>query len=179
MPVFHGLDKALRWQRLQLRRKQREVAQAAGITQAMLCSYEQGKRQPSLRTLEKILDTLEVDLPRLFQVLEVVRDSSAIADDSPPPGVRPPSAPPEPSRGHTRAANTGTTPASGSVDPNSPMVDLYSTLGTAHRLPAEQEQALSQMLQGFVSWLRILHRAAATPSPTPHSDILRTSENGK
>jgi transcriptional regulator with XRE-family HTH domain len=162
MPVFHGLDKALRWLRMQQRRKQREVAQAAGITQAMLCSYEQGKRHPSLRTLEKILDTLEVDLPRLSEVLNAVRQDPT-RRIAPPPEPQAPQAAATPPR--RPGAGTGS-----AAQPTSAGVDLYATLGVTEPLPPEQEVALRQMMQGFVTWLRLLHSAAATLPPSGPPD---------
>ncbi len=174
MPIFHGLDRALRWLRLQHRRKQCEVARTAGITQAMLCSYEQGKRQPSLRTLDKILDALGVDLPDLFQVLEAVRQQPEASEEieleassSLGKGV-----PPRPA---TKAAPSAPPSSGRKASQEEATLDLYSWLDLAHRLPTEQEQALSQMLQGFLTWLRLLHTTAATRPTTSTNDLTRTS----
>jgi transcriptional regulator with XRE-family HTH domain len=150
MPVFQGLDKALRWLRLQAHRKQRDVAQAAGITQAMLCSYEQGKRVPSLPSLEKILDTLGADLGRLAEVMALV------ADEPLPPMRRPP--PPAPPLPDATAEILGA---------GRGRVDVSAFLGLAGALSPEKEAALQQILDGVCQWLRIL--IAATPDPPAHA----------
>lgn len=168
MTIFHDLDRALRWLRLQHRRKQCEVAQAAGITQAMLCSYEKGKRQPSLRTLEKILDSLGVDLPGLFRVLETVREQPVASDES---EFRAPStAHAGQPRSMGKAADPLAPARSASACQTESEIDLHRWLGLSHRLPVEQEEALSQMLEGFLTWLRLLHAAAATANSAVSSD---------
>lgn len=55
MRTFQELPKALLWLRLNAHRRQYEVARAAGLTQAMLCSYERGTRVPSLPSLGRLL----------------------------------------------------------------------------------------------------------------------------
>ncbi|HEX4956300.1 MAG TPA: helix-turn-helix transcriptional regulator [Thermoanaerobaculia bacterium] len=72
MSTFQGLHKALRWLRLSHQLKQRDVARSAGITQAMLCSYEQGKRAPSVESLGRVLNALGVDLAELARALALV-----------------------------------------------------------------------------------------------------------
>lgn len=137
MPSFQGLHKALRWLRLQANRKQREVAEAAGITQAMLCSYEQGKRTPSLQSLEKILDSLGADLAQLSDALALVNNRSPRSLAPPRPEVEPPSA-----------------------------IDLQQLLGADEPLSANEEEALREVVGSFTRWLRILRsstlRSAAT-----------------
>src|SRR5579872_5495030 len=59
MSIFNGLGRALRWLRDRQGKRQYQVADAAGITKAMLSAYETGKQKPSLDTLEKILVSLE------------------------------------------------------------------------------------------------------------------------
>ncbi len=171
MSTFDGLDKALRWLRLQHRRKQCEVAQAAGITQAMLCSYEQGKRQPSLRTLGKILAALGADLPDLFRVLEAVRQGPVAKEETGIPRGSASRCPP-PADGITAVKPVKPSVRPGlpplvplQSDPLPPPVaafDLQQWLDISHRLPAEQEMALSQMVQGFRTWMRLLHATATT-----------------
>lgn len=73
MTTFQDLPKALVWLRLHSRRRQNEVAHAAGLTQAMLCAYERGTREPSLRSLGRLLAALGTsveDLGRLLAKLE-------------------------------------------------------------------------------------------------------------
>ncbi len=78
MSTFQGLHKALRWLRLSQQLKQRDVARSAGITQAMLCSYEQGKRAPSVESLGRVLDALGVDLAKLARALSAVNREAAV-----------------------------------------------------------------------------------------------------
>ena len=59
MPIFDGLGRSLRWLRERQVKRQYQVAAGAGITKAMLSAYETGKQNPSLDTLEKILDAAE------------------------------------------------------------------------------------------------------------------------
>ncbi len=70
---FRDLPKALLWLRLDARRKQREVAESAGVTQAMLCSYEKGARVPTLKSLVRTLDALGVGFEDLGRVLRLVQ----------------------------------------------------------------------------------------------------------
>jgi transcriptional regulator with XRE-family HTH domain len=146
MPSFQGLHKALRWLRLQANRKQREVAEAAGITQAMLCSYEQGKRTPSLQSLEKILDSLDADLTQLSDALALVNNRSPRPAPSPRPEVEPTSS-----------------------------IDLQRLLGAEQPLAADEEEALREVVGSFTRWLSILRsstlRSAATDPGTTDGDV--------
>ena len=74
MSIFNGLGRALRWLRDRQGKRQYQVADAAGITKAMLSAYETGKQKPSLDTLEKILDALECDLNDLHNALQIVNE---------------------------------------------------------------------------------------------------------
>jgi transcriptional regulator with XRE-family HTH domain len=161
MPAFQGLDKALRWLRLDARRKQREVAQTAGVTQAMLCSYEQGKRTPSLASLEKILDTLGADLFRFAEVLALVNGRPAPWPRDRPAAARPAA---------ERAAFEGLPPAAAD-----PAIDVGALLGASKGLPPEQEEAFRQIASGFFRWLRLLH--AAAPGAAGVADDRRTTED--
>lgn len=147
--AFHGLDRALRWLRLEAGRRQREVAQAAGITQAMLCSYEQGKRTPSLQSLERILHALGVDLAQLSHALALVNGRAK-----------------PPARGSSSGAGDpgpGRAPSSSDEHDDDPPFDLGRFLGSG-RLPAREEAALRQMVGGFLRWLRLLHAAGGIPT---------------
>src|SRR5215510_16041632 len=73
-PIFLGLGRALRWLRDRQGKRQYQVADAAGITKAMLSAYETGKQKPSLDTLEKILAALECDLNDLHNSLQIVNE---------------------------------------------------------------------------------------------------------
>ena len=63
---------ALRLLRARQSRKQTEVAEAAGITKAMLSSYERGVLFPSIRSLAAVLEALDGDLYNLQEVLDEV-----------------------------------------------------------------------------------------------------------
>ena len=74
MSTLKGLGRALRWLRDRQGKRQYQVADAAGITKAMLSAYETGKQKPSLDTLEKILAALECDLNDLHNAIQIVND---------------------------------------------------------------------------------------------------------
>ena len=74
MSIFQGLGRSLRWLRDRQGKRQYQVADAAGITKAMLSAYETGKQKPSLDTLEKILLALECDLNDLHNALQIVNE---------------------------------------------------------------------------------------------------------
>jgi transcriptional regulator with XRE-family HTH domain len=141
----------LRWLRDRQGKRQYQVADAAGITKAMLSAYETGKQKPSLDTLEKILDALGSDLSDLHNALQIV-------NERPTTGRRP-----EPLNPNGWASAWRGGPTAG-VDPG-PKVDVYRTLGIDRPLPAEEEQALSEMLAGFYRLLRFLHRAGSLAVP--------------
>jgi transcriptional regulator with XRE-family HTH domain len=127
--AFEGLGRALRWIRQRQGKKQYEVAEAAGITKAMLSSYENGKQRPALDTLERILDALGIDLDYLAHSLRMVRQE-----------------------GERR----GERPSYGS--PLAPYLDLERTLGLDRRLEPGEEQAVGQMLEGYHNLLRYILR---------------------
>lgn len=130
MQVFEGLGKALRWLREKQGKRQYQVAEMAGITKAMLSAYETGKQKPSLETLEKILDAMSLGLDELSDALDLVNERPQAARRSPSPTPLGPLA--------------GASP------------DVRSLLGVDH-LPAEEEQALGEMLHGFHRLIRYLH----------------------
>src|SRR5262245_17287739 len=144
MALFNGLGKALRWLRDRQSRRQYQVAETAGITKAMLSAYETGKQKPSLETLEKILTALSCDLNDLHNALQIVTGQ--------PEAIRKPGTPREewlPHRQNEESEAAG--------------VDLYRVLGLTRQLPAEEESALSEMLEGFHKMVRYLH--SMTPPP--------------
>lgn len=128
MASFDGLGKALRWTRQRQGKKQYEVAEAAKITKAMLSSYENEKQRPTLDTLERILDALEIDLDYLAYAIRAVDsdgDGSGLPEHPLPHSVAPP-------------------------------LDVERLLGLRRRLAPEEERALSLMLDGFHSLLRYM-----------------------
>lgn len=151
MSIFTGLGRAIRWLRDRQGKRQYQVADAAGITKAMLSAYETGKQKPSLDTLEKILAALECDLNDLHNALQIVNER--------PEAIRRPGAAQRENwqSYRTNESQEGTAEGAG---PN-----VYRILGLDRRLPAMEEQALSQMLEGFHKFVRYLHSSAAPPSP--------------
>lgn len=136
MPVFDELGRALRWLREKAGLRQYETATAAGITKAMLSAYETGKQRPSLESLEKVLDALDADLAALERALDHVNE-------------RPP-----------RRSGTGGARALPASSPAG-RVDVRAVLAVDH-LPAEEEAALQQMLDGFHRLLRYFHGSLGT-----------------
>jgi transcriptional regulator with XRE-family HTH domain len=134
MQVFEGLGKALRWLREKQGKRQYQVAEMAGITKAMLSAYETGKQKPSLETLEKILDAMNLGLDELSNALDLVNERPQAVRRSPAPA------------------------------PLGPLVgmspDVRSLLGV-DSLPHEEEQALGEMLHGFHRLIRYLHHNIA------------------
>jgi transcriptional regulator with XRE-family HTH domain len=140
--VLNGLGQALRWLRERHGKKQYQVADDAGITKGMLSAYETGRQRPSLETLEKVLGTLGCDLHDLHNSLQIVNGRPQILRQ----------------RGMEEAESGGERP------------DVYKVLGLKTALPAQEERAIAQILDGFHSLLRSMHRRAkggASPSPSP------------
>lgn len=110
---------------------QKDLADLAGITPAMLSNYETGAKRPSLRTFGLILDALDVSLGALDDALDVVnarpfrRESPTDPRDEPVEGV-----------------------------------DLARFLGTGRRpLPPKVSRAFIEMILGFRRAVRLLARA--------------------
>jgi transcriptional regulator with XRE-family HTH domain len=154
MSIFNGLGRALRWLRDRQGKRQYQVADAAGITKAMLSAYETGKQKPSLDTLEKILVALECDLNDLHNALQIVNER--------PEAIRRP--------GGVRDAWQSYRPQDGSHETSDASGNtVYRVLGLKRQLPALEEQALSEMLEGFHKLVRYLHgmiSPAATAAET-------------
>src|SRR5262245_36488735 len=146
MPIFQGLGRALRWLRDRQAKRQYQVADAAGITKAMLSAYETGKQKPSLDTLEKILAALDGDLNDLHNALQIVNERpEAIRRAGAAKGLWPLL------RRHVSTA--------GAEEGEAAALDLYQVLGVSEPLPLEEEQALSQMLEGFHRLVRYFHHS--------------------
>jgi transcriptional regulator with XRE-family HTH domain len=145
MGAFQNLGKALRWLRTRQDRKQYEIADVAGITKAMLSAYETGKQNPSIETLEKILEALHVDLPDLHHALTVNRGEGESQETGAWRNFQ-----------HQRLRTFGGT---------EPRLNVYQVLDIDRPLPADQEFALSQMLAGFHSLVRHMYRELAENRP--------------
>ncbi len=143
MASFDGLGRALRWTRQRQGKKQYEIAEDAKVTKAMLSSYENEKQRPTIDTLERILDALEIDLDYLAYAIRAVRSD----DEGPNRPTHP--APPRPG----------------------PPVEVERLLGLRRRLEPEEERSVAQMLDGFHSLLRyLLAREEDTPPPLGPED---------
>lgn len=154
MPIFHGLGRALRWLRDRQSKRQYQVADAAGITKAMLSAYETGKQKPSLDTLEKILEALEGDLNDLHNALQIVNERPEAIRRVPALSARPGW-----SGFRREAVETGE--AGGELD-------VYRVLGIDQPLHPQQEQAFNDMIGGFHRFMRFLHETV-TPTQDPES----------
>lgn len=159
MSIFHGLGRALRWLRDRQGKRQYQVADAAGITKAMLSAYETGKQKPSLDTLEKILTALECDLNDLHNALQIVNERPEAIRRS---GMQQREVWP----GQRREMQDSPRDGEGSAN-------VYNILGINRQLPAQEEQALSEMLQGFHKLVRYLHDSIShPPDDEPDQDSL-------
>jgi transcriptional regulator with XRE-family HTH domain len=156
MSIFNGLGRAVRWLRDRQGKRQYQVADAAGITKAMLSAYETGKQKPSLDTLEKILSALDCDLNDLHNALQIVNER--------PEAIRRPGGRESAWAGYRREGDSGQDEAGGH-GPN-----VYRVLGLNRPLPPLEEQALSEMLEGFHKFVRYLHTAAVPPAAAPESE---------
>lgn len=151
MPIFQGLGRALRWLRDRQSKRQYQVADSAGITKAMLSAYETGKQKPSLDTLEKILAALDGDLNDLHNALQIVneRPEAIRKSGSGKSGAWQLYRRERPEEDDEEVdANTG--------------ADLYRVLGVDRPLPHEEEQALTEMLEGFHKLVRFFHASASS-----------------
>lgn len=136
MTTFENLGQALRWLRNRQNRKQYQIAEAAGITKAMLSSYETGKQYPSIETLQKILGALHVEVAELDHALKLHQDPEASGD---------------------LAAEGAPLPWSYEGGFPEPRVNPYRLLGIDHQLPADQERALIGTVTSFHAFLRSLY----------------------
>jgi len=144
-----GLGPALRRLRMARGLRQYEAAEKAGVTKAMLSAYETGKRRPSLKTLDRLLDAIGVDLGDLHRALTFERRRQG-RDDGASELAEPPF--------HYDAAWNAQQGHRGWF--TAPRLDIPDLLGIDHPLPPEEELALSEMLHGFLKLLRFMHRHA-------------------
>jgi transcriptional regulator with XRE-family HTH domain len=142
MGAFDSLGQALRWLRSRQHRKQYEIADDAGITKAMLSAYETGKQNPSIETLEKILDALHSDLSELHNALVLHQ------------GGRPP-----------EVGGSGWRDGESRADARLTVYDVVEARGG---MPASWERSLSQMLEGFHGLVRqMYHQLERSTRPQP------------
>jgi transcriptional regulator with XRE-family HTH domain len=151
MSIFQGLGRAIRWLRDRQGKRQYQVADAAGITKAMLSAYETGKQKPSLDTLEKILAALECDLNDLHNALQIVNER--------PEAIRRPGTAQRETAWQAYRSND-LSQEGGSEQAS---LNVYRVLGLRQQLPQMEEQALTQMIEGFHKFVRFLHASASQP----------------
>lgn len=122
----------------------------------MLSAYETGKQKPSLDTLEKILDALDCNLNDLHNSLQIVNER--------PEAIRRP--------GGRDSGWPGRRDAQDLFGERSGS-DVYHILGINRPIPPIEEQALSEMLQGFHKLVRYFHDTvsqALPPEPGPEEE---------
>lgn len=144
---------ALRRLRMQRGLRQYEAADAAGVTKAMLSAYETGKRRPSLKTLDSLLEAMNAHLGDLHRALMAERhQNSYLAGDR---------STARPYTGRPHVVSEAGAPAYaesgyGGLSLGA-AADVYDLLGIHDPLPPEEERALSEMLRGFLKLLRFMH----------------------
>jgi transcriptional regulator with XRE-family HTH domain len=155
MRVFDHLDRALRHLREGRRTRQYQIAEAAGITKAMLSAYETGKQKPSLETLDKLLGALGCDLIDLHDALAVFQS---------PPSRETPKDSPRARLGFRAAAGTAVsegTATSGAgprrLQHDRPAGDVYSALGIDRPLERSEEEVLEEVVTSFHKLIRHIH----------------------
>lgn len=132
--VLTGLGHALRWLRDRHGRKQYQVADAAGITKGMLSAYETGRQNPSLDTLDKLLDTLGCDLYDLHNAIQIVNGKPTVPRNREEARWR------------------------GGADVGVSALNIRQLLGLSGPLGAEEEEALQRVVEAFHALLAIWRR---------------------
>jgi len=163
--------------RLRMRRglRQYEAAERAGVTKAMLSAYETGKRRPSLKTLDSLLEAMQAHLGDLHRALVEERHRRALdaraaasrGDDDEAAGT---TSGDSTRRGDFEVRDGGASWGAGWESPRGgpevwpsprPPADLYRLLELDGPLSAEEELALGELLQGFLKLVRYVRRRAA------------------
>lgn len=142
------LGPALRTLRSRRQLKQLQVAARAGITSSMLSGYENGRKTPTLASLEKILLAMDFSLADLLDALQ-----SPEAGESETAG-RPPAL-----GGETVPYVPGLERGGSAWE-----FDLEEILG-APPLAREEAVAFGEMLSGYCRWLRYLRRQRGPAPP--------------
>lgn len=136
------LGLALRFLRTRRKLRQRDVAARAGITSSMLSGYENGRKLPTLSSLDKILEALGASLRELVDTLERQHDGDPVAGAPQQAPVR-----------LLRRAERSPLPEL--------HFDLSAIFGADAELAREEERAFGEMLRGYCRWLRFLRDAGA------------------
>ncbi|MEM7481230.1 MAG: helix-turn-helix transcriptional regulator [Acidobacteriota bacterium] len=140
MTRFENIGKALRLIREKNGKSQKELALAAGITSAMLSNYETGEKKPSLDSLGKIIDALDLYLGKFDDALDVVND-------------RP-----------MRNQRFGYVSGRGFTREE---IDVKAFLGIEEALPAELEEGFADMIHGFRQISRYMYETAVKSGRLP------------
>jgi transcriptional regulator with XRE-family HTH domain len=143
------LGLAFRFLRTSRHLKQQDVAERAGITPSMLSGYENGRKQPTLVSLEKILEAMDCTLRDLVTALELIRDGRLEFEAQ------------NSSSGSGTAELPGTGPRQEVPWPRRSSVDLPLDLRAVfgpEPLALEEEAAFGEMLSGYCRWLRYLRQ---------------------
>ncbi len=74
MGELTGIGQALKLLRKRTGLKQREVGEKAGVTPAMISTYETGKAVPLIPTVESLLDAMGFDRFDLLNAIEAAND---------------------------------------------------------------------------------------------------------
>lgn len=133
MARFDNVGKALLFLRELDNKSQKKLAAEAGITGAMLSNYETGIKKPSLDSLGKILDALDLHLGPLDDALDAVNRRERRR-----PGRLP-------------------------IGEGAPLegVDLGRFLGADDRLPPDLEEGFGAMVRGLQIVTRHLYQSIA------------------
>ena len=136
MTRFANIGKALRFLREQRGWSQKDLAQAAHITGAMLSNYETGEKKPSIDSLGKVLDALGLYLGKFDDALDVVNE--------------------RPLRGGALGAaeNAGGSPGGGEGE-----IDVRAFIGADGELPSDLAEGFVEMVKGFRRVARYMYRS--------------------
>ena len=135
MDHFNRLGKAIKWLREDAELRQNEIATRAGITKAMISSYESGRSVPTIATLDKILSAIGADIADLCSALALVNGRPLLPGATAEIGAEP-------------RAERLTRP-----------VDALEAMALGELAPGEAE-AFAQIVGGFRRWLLHLREAS-------------------
>ena len=79
-----SFGRAIQWLRYGSGLSSQEAARRAGISRAHFTAVERGERQPSVQTLERLLDVFDADLTDLQGALSVARSRNFRKRGAPP-----------------------------------------------------------------------------------------------
>lgn len=142
MARFDNIGKAILLLREKQDKSQKELAQEAGITSAMLSNYETGVKKPSVDSLGKILDALGLYVGKLDDALDVVNDRPLRAHQL----------------GQLSASERGGIRG----------IDVRAFVGAQEDLPSDLEEGFVEMIHGFRQIARYMYRVVLETNRKPH-----------